>query len=33
MRIGIINIEPGIFNTAYMQIAVYHTMLGDTIDR
>ena len=32
MKIGIINIEPKIFNTAYMQIASYHRARGDTVD-
>lgn len=32
MRIGIINIEPKIANTAYMQIASYHKGRGDTIE-
>lgn len=32
MRIGLINIEPKISNTAYMQIARYHRERGDTID-
>lgn len=32
MKIGIINIEPKIFNTAYMQIACYHRARGDTVD-
>lgn len=32
MNIGIINIEPKIFNTAYMQISQYHKQRGDTID-
>lgn len=31
MRIGLIDIEPKIFNTAYMQIAYYHKQRGDTI--
>jgi len=32
MKIGIINIEPKIFNTAYMQIACYHRARGDTVE-
>ena len=32
MRIGLINIEPKIFNTAYMQIACYHRARGDTVE-
>lgn len=32
MRIGLINIEPKIFNTVYMQIATYHKRQGDTVD-
>ncbi len=32
MRIGLIDIEPKIFNTAYMQIATYHRAKGDTVD-
>ncbi len=32
MRIGLINIEPKIINTAYMQIAAYHRAKGDTIN-
>lgn len=32
MRIGLIDIEPKIFNTAYMQIAGYHRQRGDTVD-
>jgi len=32
MRIGIINIEPMINNTAYMQIACYHRARGDTVE-
>lgn len=31
MRIGLINIEPKIFNTANMQIAAYHKGRGDTV--
>jgi len=31
MKIGLIDIEPKIFNTAYMQIASYHKQRGDTI--
>ncbi|NIP55026.1 MAG: hypothetical protein GWO41_07255 [candidate division Zixibacteria bacterium] len=32
MRIGIINIEPKICNTAYMQLAGYHKRRGDTVE-
>lgn len=32
MKIGLINIEPKIFNTAYMQIARFHRHRGDTVD-
>lgn len=32
MKIGLINIEPKIFNTAYMQIAQFHRHRGDTVD-
>lgn len=32
MKIGLINIEPKIFNTAYMQIARYHKDKGDTVE-
>lgn len=32
MKIGLINIEPKIFNTAYMQIAYYHRARGDTVE-
>ncbi len=32
MKIGLIDIEPKIFNTAYMQIARYHKDRGDTIE-
>ena len=32
MRIGLINIEPKIFNTAYMQISQYHKLRGDVIE-
>lgn len=32
MKIGIINIEPKVFNTAYMQIAAYHRARGDTVE-
>ena len=32
MKIGIINIEPKIFNTAYMQIARFHRDRGDEVD-
>lgn len=31
MKIGLINIEPNIQNTAYMQIAYYHRENGDTV--
>lgn len=32
MQIGLIDIEPNIFNTAYMQIAHHHKQLGDTVE-
>lgn len=32
MKIGLINIEPKIFNTAYMQIAAYHKKRGDSVE-
>lgn len=32
MRIGLIDIEPKIFNTAYMQISQYHKDKGDTVE-
>lgn len=32
MKIGIINIEPKIVNTAYMQIAAAHRAAGDTVE-
>ena len=32
MKIGLIDIEPKIFNTAYMQIATYHKQCGDTVE-
>jgi len=32
MRIGLINIEPKIINTAYMQISEYHKQQGDTVE-
>lgn len=32
MKIGLIDIEPKIFNTAYMQIARYHKDRGDTVE-
>lgn len=32
MKIGLINIEPSIFNTAYMQIAHHHREKGDTVE-
>jgi len=31
MKVGLINIEPKIFNTAYMQISTYHKGRGDTV--
>ncbi|MHC4622182.1 MAG: hypothetical protein ACYTEQ_30975 [Planctomycetota bacterium] len=31
MNVGLIDIEPKIFNTAYMQIAQYHKEQGDTV--
>lgn len=31
MNIGLIDIEPKIFNTAYMQIAQYHEQCGDSV--
>jgi len=31
MDIGLIDIEPKIFNTAYMQVAQYHKQRGDTV--
>lgn len=31
MNIGLIDIEPKIFNTAYMQISAYHKAQGDTV--
>ncbi len=31
MKIGLIDIEPKIFNTAYMQISQYHKNKGDTV--
>jgi hypothetical protein len=31
MKIGIINIEPKVFNTAYMQISQYHKKRGDKV--
>jgi len=31
MRIGLMDIEPKVFNTAYMQIAAYHKQRGDTV--
>ncbi len=31
MRVGLIDIEPKIFNTAYMQIAYHHRQRGDTV--
>lgn len=32
MKIGLIDIEPKIFNTAYMQIAYHHRQRGDTVE-
>lgn len=32
MRVGLIDIEPKVFNTAYMQIAAYHKKYGDTVE-
>ncbi len=32
MQIGLIDIEPKIFNTAYMQIGTYHKLHGDTVE-
>ena len=32
IKIGLINIEPKIFNTAYMQIARHHKDAGDTVE-
>lgn len=32
MKIGLINIEPKIFNTAYTQIATWYRKRGDTVD-
>ncbi len=32
MKIGLIDIEPKIFNTAYMQISHYHKSRGDTVE-
>ncbi len=32
MRIGLIDIEPKIVNTAYMQISTYHKNKGDTVE-
>ena len=32
MRIGLINIEPKIVNTAYMQISQYHKQKGDSVE-
>jgi hypothetical protein len=31
MKVGLINIEPKIYNTAYMQIAYHHRGKGDTV--
>lgn len=32
MKVGLIDIEPRIFNTAYMQISHHHKMLGDSVE-
>lgn len=32
MKVGLIDIEPWIFNTAYMQISHHHKMLGDSVE-
>ncbi len=32
MKVGLIDIEPKIFNTAYMQIACFHKKKGDTVE-
>jgi len=32
VRVGLINIEPKVVNTAYMQIAKYHRDRGDTVE-
>lgn len=32
MKIGLIDIEPKVFNTAYMQISQYHKEKGDTVE-
>lgn len=32
MKVGLIDIEPKIFNTAYMQISTYHKSRGDTVE-
>lgn len=32
MKVGLIDIEPKIFNTAYMQIAYHHKQLGDSVE-
>lgn len=32
MKVGLINIEPKIFNTAYMQISTFHKKRGDTVE-
>lgn len=32
MRVGLINIEPKVVNTAYMQIAYYYKRRGDTVE-
>lgn len=32
MKVGLIDIEPKIFNTAYMQIAYHHKQLDDTVE-
>lgn len=32
MRVGLVNIEPNIHNTAYMQTAAWHRGKGDEVD-
>lgn len=32
MRVGLIDIEPKVFNTAYMQISAHHKRIGDTVE-
>ena len=32
MKVGLIDIEPKIFNTAYMQISKYHKTRGNTVE-